>query len=408
MSAKVNFPKVQQFNTQTILMASAQVALTWRAPTSGQARITAPVLLVDAESNGTEDLLLPIEAESGGVTLQIVNIGDESIVVKEDSDTTTIATLAAGATGYFLCTGTAWKAVSPGTTDFGSSGIAVDVIAESTAAAGVTVDGVLIKDGGVTLANATALLTDIISEKVAAAGVTVDSVLLKDGGIRLADGAAIAADIVSEKTAAAGVTADGVLLKDGGVTLADGAAVAADVISEKTAAAGVTIDGLLIKDERIQPTGAGIATGDAGVTLKDNLASAWDFKEGANAYLTFVTTNDNEKIVAGKIFAEALTGTFAAPVAMGNAAHTLVLGTAGAAQTKLTGNVVFVDAGGAGTPDLTLPAASSLSGVTLKIINVAATAFTVNTNVLTFAANEGGFVTSDGTAWTGYGIGGVT
>lgn len=59
--------------------------------------------------------------------------------------------------------------------------IKVDVIAESTSAAGVTVDGVLLKDNNVTVGTAGAVITDTISEKTAATGVTVDSVLLKDG-----------------------------------------------------------------------------------------------------------------------------------------------------------------------------------------------------------------------------------
>ena len=60
-----------------------------------------------------------------------------------------------------------------------------------------------------------AVATDTISESTAAAGVTIDGVLAKDGGVVLADGAAVQADVISEKTAAAGVTIDGVLLKDG-------------------------------------------------------------------------------------------------------------------------------------------------------------------------------------------------
>lgn len=82
-----------------------------------------------------------------------------------------------------------------------------DAIDEATSGAGVTIDGVLLKDDEVS--------TDVINELTSTAGVTIDSVLAKDGGIRLADGAAIAADVVSEKTSAAGVTIDGALLKDG-------------------------------------------------------------------------------------------------------------------------------------------------------------------------------------------------
>jgi len=51
--------------------------------------------------------------------------------------------------------------------------------------------------------------TDVIDENTAAAGVTIDGSLVKDGDMKL--------DTVSEKTAAAGVTVDGLLIKDSGV-----------------------------------------------------------------------------------------------------------------------------------------------------------------------------------------------
>jgi len=50
-----------------------------------------------------------------------------------------------------------------------------DTVSEATAAAGVTVDGVLLKDGEVT--------TDVINEATPAAGVTVDGVVIKDGRV---------------------------------------------------------------------------------------------------------------------------------------------------------------------------------------------------------------------------------
>ena len=102
--------------------------------------------------------------------------------------------------------------------------VSTDTISEKTAAAGVTIDGVLLKDSAVT--------TDTINEKTAAAGVTVDGVLLKDSAVNT--------DTINEKTSAAGVTIDGVLLKDSAVTT--------DTINEKTSGAGVTIDSVLIKD----------------------------------------------------------------------------------------------------------------------------------------------------------------
>jgi hypothetical protein len=60
--------------------------------------------------------------------------------------------------------------------------------------------------------------TDTLNETTSAAGVTIDGVLLKDGGIVCADAATLEVDTVNEATAAAGVTADGVLLKDGAST----------------------------------------------------------------------------------------------------------------------------------------------------------------------------------------------
>jgi len=52
----------------------------------------------------------------------------------------------------------------------------VDTISELTSAAGVTVDGVLLKDSQVS--------TDVINEKTSATGVTIDGVLLKDGAVQ--------------------------------------------------------------------------------------------------------------------------------------------------------------------------------------------------------------------------------
>lgn len=55
------------------------------------------------------------------------------------------------------------------------AGLLTDTIGEETAAAGVTIDGVLLKDGEVT--------TDTINEDTTTAGVTVDQMWIKDGGI---------------------------------------------------------------------------------------------------------------------------------------------------------------------------------------------------------------------------------
>jgi hypothetical protein len=109
--------------------------------------------------------------------------------------------------------------------------INVDNINENTPSSGVTIDGVLLKDGGGNLTGnldvGQTLTVDTVNETTLDTGVTVDGVLLKDGGAVFADGATIEVDAINEATAAAGVTADGVLLKDGGVTATSASSIAA-------------------------------------------------------------------------------------------------------------------------------------------------------------------------------------
>lgn len=103
--------KVLAHTAQTIDMADAQVALVYGTAGAGEVKITSSVLFVDANSGATEDLLLPAEATSSGVVIDVYNTGGESIVVKEDSDTTTIATVATTKSARFACNGTTWFAI---------------------------------------------------------------------------------------------------------------------------------------------------------------------------------------------------------------------------------------------------------------------------------------------------------
>jgi len=62
--------------------------------------------------------------------------------------------------------------------------VSFDTINEKTTAGGVTIDGVLLKDGAITgTISLDAAAFDTISEKTSGSGVTIDSVLCKDGGI---------------------------------------------------------------------------------------------------------------------------------------------------------------------------------------------------------------------------------
>lgn len=84
----------------------------------------------------------------------------------------------------YLRTGDAWVITEQTPGDYGTGPLLVDVIDESTAAAGVTVDGVLLKDGGAVFADGAAVEVDTVNEATAAAGVTIDGLLIKDGSVR--------------------------------------------------------------------------------------------------------------------------------------------------------------------------------------------------------------------------------
>jgi hypothetical protein len=71
--------------------------------------------------------------------------------------------------------GGASAAAITGTTITANTSVSTDTISEKTSAAGVTVDGVLLKDSQVN--------TDQINEKTSATGVTIDGVLLKDSTV---------------------------------------------------------------------------------------------------------------------------------------------------------------------------------------------------------------------------------
>ena len=80
------------------------------------------------------------------------------------------------------------------------------------------------------------LFVDDILEQLTDAGVTIDGLKIKDSEPYC--------DVIKEKTLASGVTIDGMLIKDSQPNC--------DVIKEKTPATGVTVDDLLLKDGEIR------------------------------------------------------------------------------------------------------------------------------------------------------------
>jgi len=121
-----------------------------------------------------------------------------------------------------------------------SGTLTVDTINEYTGSAGVTIDGVLVKDGSVSYAGtftveATGSNNDLYFKTDGDTGRMyfkpndVTCLTLDDGwgefslDLHVAGGKALSVDTINEKTGAAGVTIDGVTCKDGAITLTNAA-----------------------------------------------------------------------------------------------------------------------------------------------------------------------------------------
>lgn len=141
----------------------------------------------------------------------------------------------------------------------------------------------------------------------------------------------------------------------------------------------------------------GVSTGAAYVSLKTNLASAWAVKQGSTVLAAFVTTTNKFRFkLTGSLlqFADPVTATIAAN-------HTLVFGTAGANQTALTSNVVFLNNTSGSSKNLTTPALSDLQGVPLFLVSLGGSEVVVKEpgggTVATIAAGKAAAVFTDGT-----------
>lgn len=72
-----------------------------------------PVLYLDP-NGGAKDVLLPAEADSEHLCFIVVNTADaaENVVVKDDSDTTTVVTIGQNSFAIVHCDGTTWRQIS--------------------------------------------------------------------------------------------------------------------------------------------------------------------------------------------------------------------------------------------------------------------------------------------------------
>ena len=162
------------------------------------------------------DVTLRAQGGTNGAFYLIVNGADaaENLVVKSDAPAT-IGTIGQGNFGLFVQNEGTWVKVMQWASTGTAGTLIANIISELTAAAGVTVDSVLLKDGIVTVGSGGSVVTDTIAEKTAAAGVTIDGALCKDNGFTVGTAGVVTTDTISEKTGAAGVTIDSCLIKDG-------------------------------------------------------------------------------------------------------------------------------------------------------------------------------------------------
>jgi len=153
-----------------------------------------------------------------------------------------------------------------------------------------------------------------------------------------------------------------------------------------------------------------INTGGEEVVINDDGASlVTRLRVGGRALLACDGTSwyAVEGVASGGLTAMGVT-----TVAMNDATHTLTLDAAGAAETQLTGNLVFADpeSGGA-NENLVLPAEADSSGLMLVILNTGGEGIVVQDDtpaaVITLDTAQCGIVACDGTTWYGF-MGAIT
>lgn len=131
---------------------TGDVDLVFTIPSTNELAIKGRHLVLNPGA-GNRNVDLPAVADSEGLELLISNpvAATNNLVVRSPGHVA-LATVLPGRSLLAFCDGVIWRATLfvtavGGITDFGALGIKSDVVAESTAGAGVTVDGALIKDG---------------------------------------------------------------------------------------------------------------------------------------------------------------------------------------------------------------------------------------------------------------------
>ena len=201
-----------------------------------------------------------------------------------------------------------------------SQKITTDTIDETTAAAGVTIDSVLVKDNTVTATTFTGDLTgdvtgNVTATSILANGVTATTQTASDNSTKVATTAYVDAQVETSDTLSE-VLANGNTTGSSNISVNAGQSIGVDTITETTSAAGVTIDSVLLKDNEVTATTfTGALTGTASKATvtdsSDNTAFPVVFNDESDALLDDTggfTYNPSSSTVAATTFTGALTG----------------------------------------------------------------------------------------------------
>lgn len=182
-------------------------AATYLTSVAGTNTITASVSGLTAYAAGQTFRFVAAGANTGAVTININSIGAKA-VTKQGTTALVSGDIVSGSTVAITYDGTQFQLDPvPGTlaltavtatTVTANTSVVTDTISEKTSAAGVTVDGVLLKDNDV---EADEVRTDTITEKTPAAGITMtNAVDLAAGSGSLTIGGAITRYVSSAQT----------------------------------------------------------------------------------------------------------------------------------------------------------------------------------------------------------------
>lgn len=166
------------------------VAVTTLSGTFTMTALDEQLQVLDGGASSRNVVLPAVEPDLKGVFYIISNAGSTNNLVIKDGGST-ISTLNPSEQGIYACTGSAWKVCLT------TSSTASDIYSNNGAFTGNNTHS-----GTETFSNVAGVSTDTITERTSAAGVTVDGVLLKDNAVTASGG--VTANVTGNVTGSSG------------------------------------------------------------------------------------------------------------------------------------------------------------------------------------------------------------